>query len=129
MFELLLTAVALVGPEIILGASILFTLLHSYEEVWGDDITIWEHLGLTRSWLLGFLGLAAFGGFQVYLATQGYLYDKQNALWALFAIRVGDVLWSHWRPWIFGADENPGIATAWLYVAEAAPLLYYLLTR
>lgn len=107
-------------PFIAFGLSVLATALHSWQELWDEGAPIWEYLGLTRSWPLGFFGLVAFGSVQIGLAIGGYLYGAEQLLWWLAGIRAADVLWSHWRPWLFGRRPNPGIETSWLYAVEAA---------
>lgn len=123
-----LIAILLLFPLIACGLSILATLLHSWQEVWDDGAPIWEYLGLTRSWPLGFFGLVAFGSVQIGLAVAGYAWGDHSALWWLAGIRTADVLWSHWRPWLLDRHPNPGIETSWLYAIEAALIAGVLLS-
>jgi hypothetical protein len=122
--ELALLAVAL--PLILAGLSVMFTVVHTREEVPREDRTIWEYLADTYRWfprlgyVAGLLSLLAFGGVQVWLAVAGYAGGCRACLWALLAVRLGDCVVSHWGPWLAGRRPNPGLMTTVLYAIDAA---------
>lgn len=122
--ELALLAVSL--PLILTGLSVLFTIVHTADEIAGEQQTIVEYLADVYplfprlGYVAGLVSLLAFGGVQVWLAVAGYAGGDRAALWALLAIRLGDCLVSHWLPWLAGRRPNPGLSTTPLYALDAA---------
>lgn len=122
--ELALLAVAL--PLIITGLSVSFTVVHTADEIAGEQQTIVEYLADVYplfprlGYVAGLLALLAFGGVQVWLAVAGYAGGCRWCLWALLAVRLGDCVVSHWGPWLRGRRPNPGLMTTVLYAIDAA---------
>jgi hypothetical protein len=120
--ELALLAVAL--PLILAGLSVMFTVVHTREEVPREDRTIWEYLADVYplfprlGYVAGLAALLAFGGVQVWLAVAGYAGGCRACLWALLAVRLGDCVVSHWGPWLRGRRPNPGLMTTVLYAID-----------
>lgn len=122
--ELALLAVAL--PLILTGLSVSFTVVHTADEIVGEQQTIVEYLADVYplfprlGYVAGLLSLLAFGGAQVWLAVAGYAGGCRACLWALLAVRLGDCVVSHWGPWLRGRRPNPGLMTTVLYAIDAA---------
>ncbi len=122
--ELALLAVAL--PLILAAASVLATVVHTADEIVGEQQTIVEYLADVYplfprlGYVAGLLSLLAFGGAQVWLAVAGYAGGCRACLWALLAVRLGDCVVSHWGPWTAGRRPNPGLMSTPLYAIDAA---------
>ncbi|MBP3956344.1 HXXEE domain-containing protein [Gemmata sp. G18] len=114
-------------------ASVVFTLLHTWEEVWvGEDAPFWcyyrrhfEHgiSDVAGALLFSWLALILIG-----LAVLGYLCGSQVFLGGLVGARVGDALLSHVGLRARFTGPNPGLATSPLYLAEAlvVPLVLHV---
>ena len=121
--ELALLAVAL--PLILAAASVSFTVVHTADEIVGEQQTIVEYLADVYplfprlGYVAGLAALLAFGGVQVWFAVAGYAGGCRACLWALLAVRLGDCVVSHWGPWTAGRRPNPGLMSTPLYAIDA----------
>jgi len=113
------------------GASFLFTLIHTADEVFaGPGSPFWDyyraHFGRGLNDLIGtllFVGLAlTLWG----LAVGGYLCGSELLLGGLIGARVGDAVISHFGLRLRFSGPNPGLSSAPLYVLESVAALWAL---
>ena len=106
------------------AASVLFTLLHSAEELVGPGGPIWDNFGkITNVKLPNKLGFIMFtGGLStslIILAALGYS-GNFIALSILLGARLGDTIISHFTLRLTGvSNPNPGLMTTPLYILES----------
>lgn len=116
---------------LLIGPSVLFTLVHTAEEVVCGPF--WEYyrerFGFGRisypAGLLLFVGLALI---LIGLAVWGYLCGSAFALGVLIGARLGDALLSHIGLRLRFRGANPGLKTSPYYLLEAAVVLWLMPT-
>ncbi len=106
-------------------ASAVFTLLHTAEEVWtGDGAPFWgyyrRHFGHGIGDIAGALLFSGLALTLIGLAISGYLCGSPFFLGGLIGARIGDSVLSHIGLRVQFVGPNPGLATAPLYLVEAA---------
>lgn len=110
--------------------SVVATLLHTAEEVFGEGGPFWDYaaelIGLRLSWFAGAGLFASLAAILVALAAGGYLLSSTWCLSVLLGARLGDALASHvGLAWLY-RRPNPGAATAPLYLIEVGLALLWI---
>jgi hypothetical protein len=123
---------------LILGLSLLFTLLHTLEELKGRGGPLWRNFGaVVGTWIPDWLGFLVFfvilTGALWLVALAAITGDLLTcavpppwvalALGALIGARLGDTLVSHLLLYVLRYRPNPGLTSTPLYVAEAVFLI------
>jgi hypothetical protein len=119
-------------PPLIFFVSVIFTVFHAAEELWGPGGPLWRNfgriVGLDLPDLLGFLSFTV--GLSVMLfgvAFGAYCFDSGFWVSVLIGARLGDCLISHWSLSAIGlSSPNPGIYSTTLYAAEGIWLICWL---
>jgi hypothetical protein len=124
----LVLVLTLFAPHILLAASLVFTVVHAAEEVWGEGGPLWRYFGrLSGVHVPDWLGLLGVGLFVPCLSAAAawlaYETPETDSLAPAFCgflagLRTGDFVSSHAAPRVAFAGPNPGFASSFLYLAE-----------
>lgn len=120
------------APWFGLALSLFGTWLHTFvdETLYGDGAPFWDYsadlLGVRPPWLAGFVLFVFFTLALSAIGVLAYGFGSFLALSLLLGMRTGDVLGSHVALAALYKRPNPGLATAPVYVIEAAFSLLWL---
>lgn len=113
----------LYAPWVLVFISVLGTIIHTADEIWGGDEPFWEYAeGITQifvSWHTGFLAFCGLATVLIGLAIGGYIYGSVALLSILVGARLGDAIVSHGVLAVFYKRNNPGLWSSLYYVGEA----------
>jgi hypothetical protein len=114
-----------------LAASCFLTALHAAEEVLGEGGPLWDYFSDEAGVYFPAAGAlavcVALPSALAAVATLGYVGcagGSGAALSALCGARLGDALFSHWGPALFGRLPNPGLYSSALCAGEGGLLLW-----
>jgi hypothetical protein len=110
-------------PNILLVWSVLFTIVHTLDEVLGASHPLWIYLAhISRLPVPRQLGEVAVSILTpvMMIAVACLAYGSSN-IWLiglLFGLRLGDCVCTHWLPWLLYPEPNPGVTSTLLYSVE-----------
>lgn len=123
-------ALVLAAPYLLLLVSVLFTIVHTLEEVLGKGGPLWVYLArIAKLYIpprLGEIAVCILTPAMTVAATS-IVYTNQHPWWVglLLGLRLGDCACTHWLPWLLYPNSNPGIVSTILYLSEATLLVVF----
>jgi hypothetical protein len=105
--------------------SIGITVSHTLEEVLGEGGPFWTYYNPKIPYWLGAFSVAGvLPVILIYLAYLGYMEKSVFALSLLAGLRLGDSIFSHWLPALFGRRPNPGFTSSFNSAMDAGLLIF-----